>query len=67
MPCINTDYGKDYRLGTTYETGSMVHAHVGYVIPGKSKHVFNLISYDERQIDALNDNASQLGIGANAF
>jgi hypothetical protein len=22
----NTDYGKDYRLGTTYETGSMVHA-----------------------------------------
>jgi hypothetical protein len=25
----NTDYGKDYRLGTTYETGSMVHAHVG--------------------------------------
>jgi hypothetical protein len=22
---------------------------------------------DERQIDALNDNASQLGIGANAF
>jgi hypothetical protein len=23
--------------------------------------------YDERQIDALNDNASQLGIGANAF
>jgi hypothetical protein len=38
----NTDYGKDYRLGTTYETGSMVHAHVGYVIPGK-KHVFNLM------------------------
>jgi hypothetical protein len=55
----NTDYGKDYRLGTTYETGSMVH--VGYVIPGKSKHVFNLMFYDERQIDALNDNASQLG------
>jgi hypothetical protein len=25
------------------------------------------VSYDERQIDALNDNASQLGIGANAF
>jgi hypothetical protein len=47
--------------------GSMVHAHVGYVIPGKSKHVFNLMFLDERQIDALNDNASQLGIGANAF
>jgi hypothetical protein len=64
----NNDYGKDYRLGTTYETGSMLHAHVGYVIPGKSKTRFQpYVSYDERQIDALNDNASQLGIGANAF
>lgn len=64
----NTDYGKDYTLGTTYETGSMVHAHVGYVLPGKSKTRFQpYVSYDERQIDALDDNASQLGIGANAF
>jgi hypothetical protein len=53
----NTDYGKDYRLGTTYETGSMVHAHVGYVIPGKTRFQ-PYVSYDERQIDALNDNAS---------
>jgi hypothetical protein len=64
----NTDYGKNYRLGTTYETGSMIHGHVGYVIPGKSKTRFQpYLSYDERQIDAINDNASQLGIGANAF
>jgi hypothetical protein len=64
----NTDYGKDYRLGTTYETGSMVHAHLGYVLPGKSKTRFQpYVSYDARQIDAINDNASQLGIGANAF
>jgi hypothetical protein len=34
----------------------------------KSKTRFQpYVSYDERQIDALNDNASQLGIGANAF
>ena len=64
----NSDYGKNYRLGTTYETGSMIHGHVGYVIPGKSKTRFQpYISYDDRKIDALNDNATQLGIGANAF
>lgn len=64
----NADYGKDYRLGTTYETGSLIHAHLGYVLPGKSKTRFQpYVSLDERKIDALNDNASQLGIGANAF
>ena len=64
----NSDYGKNYRLGTTYETGSMIHGHLGYVIPGKSKTRFQpYISYDDRKIDALNDNAIQLGIGANAF
>lgn len=64
----NSDYGKNYRLGTTYETGSMIHGHLGYVIPGKSKTRFQpYISYDDRKIDALNDNATQLGIGANAF
>jgi hypothetical protein len=44
----------------------MVHAHVGYVIL-EIKTFQPYVSYDERQIDALNDNASQLGIGANAF
>lgn len=64
----NSDYGKNYRLGTTYETGSMIHGHLGYVIPGKSKTRFQpYISYDDRKIDALNDTASQLGIGTNAF
>ena len=64
----NSDYGKNYGLGNTYETGSMIHGHLGYVIPGKSKTRFQpYISYDDRKIDALNDNATQLGIGANAF
>jgi hypothetical protein len=64
----NADYGKDFKLGTTYETGSMVHAHVGYVIPCKSKTKFQpYVSFDNREIDVLNDNATQFGIGTNAF
>ncbi|MEC5164974.1 hypothetical protein RCH18_000697 [Flavobacterium sp. PL11] len=64
----NSDYGKNYTLGTTYETGSMLHTQLGYLIPGKSKTRFQpYVSYSDRQIEALNDNASQLGIGANAF
>jgi hypothetical protein len=64
----NTDYGKNFRLGTTYETGSLLHAHLGYVIPGKLKTRFQpYLSYDDRKIDALNDNATQFGLGANAF
>lgn len=64
----SADYGKDFRLGTTYETGSMLHAHLGYMLPGKSKTRFQpYLSFDDRKIDALNDNATQFGIGANAF
>jgi hypothetical protein len=64
----NTDYGKDFRLGTTYETGSMLHAHLGYLLPLKMKYKLQpYISFDERQIDALDDNATQFGIGTNLF
>jgi hypothetical protein len=64
----NADYGKDFKIGTTYETGSMLHAHVGYVIPSKSKTKLQpYVSFDNREIDVLNDNATQLGIGTNAF
>lgn len=64
----SADYGKDFRLGTTYETGSMLHAHLGYMLPGKSKtRLQPYLSFDDRKIDALNDNATQFGIGANAF
>jgi hypothetical protein len=57
---------RDYRLGTTYETGSMVHTWLCNSWEIKTRFQ-PYVSYDERQIDALNDNASQLGIGANAF
>jgi hypothetical protein len=64
----NTDYGKDFRLGTTYETGSMLHAHLGYVLPVATKTKFQpYLSYDSRKIDAINDTASQLGIGTNLY
>ncbi|WP_348812982.1 hypothetical protein [Flavobacterium maritimum] len=64
----NNNYGQNFRYSTTYETGSMLYAQVGYVIPGKSKTRFQpYVSYNDRQIDALNDNASQFGLGANAF
>lgn len=64
----NSDYGKDYRFGTTYETGSMLYAHVGYVLPLKTKTKFQpYLSYDNRKIDALDDDATQFGIGTNVF
>ena len=64
----NNDYGKDFTLGTTYETGSMLYAHVGYVLPVKLKaKIQPYLSYNNRQIDALNDNATQFGLGTNLY
>ncbi len=62
------DYGKNYRLGQTYETGAMLHAHLGYVIPSGTSTKFQpYLHYTNRQIDAIDDNANQFGIGANAY
>jgi hypothetical protein len=62
------DYGRDFTLGTTYETGSLIHGHFGYVFPSKNKTKFQpYIQFDNRQIDAINDSASSFGIGANAY
>ncbi|UPT70859.1 MAG: hypothetical protein M0D53_00035 [Flavobacterium sp. JAD_PAG50586_2] len=64
----NSDYGKDYRFGTTYETGSMIYTHVGFLLPLKSKTKFQpYLSYDNRKIDALDDDATQFGIGTNIY
>lgn len=64
----NNDYGKDFRLGTTYETGSLVHGHLGYVLPIKTKtKIQPYLSIDSRKIDALDDNASQFGVGTNFY
>jgi hypothetical protein len=62
------DYGENYTLGQTYETGSMLHAHLGYVIPTNKTTKFQpYLHYTNRQIDAIDDSANQIGIGANAY
>lgn len=62
------DYGDDFTLGTTYETGSLLHAHLGYVFASESKTKFQpYVQFDSRQIDAIDDNATSFGIGANAY
>ncbi|PKV51748.1 short chain amide porin [Aquimarina sp. MAR_2010_214] len=65
----NNDYGKNYTLGQTYETGSMIYGHAGYVIPNDNKKIkFQpYASFNLRSIDAIDDNATTFGVGANAY
>ncbi|WP_103072607.1 hypothetical protein [Aquimarina sediminis] len=65
----NNDYGKNYTLGQTYETGSMLYGHVGYLIPNDNKKIkFQpYSSFNLRSIDAIDDNATTFGVGANAY
>ncbi len=65
----NNDYGKNFTLGQTYETGSMIYGHVGYVIPNDNKKTkFQpYASFNTRSIDAIDDNATTFGVGANAY
>ena len=65
----SNDYGENYTLGQTYETGTMLYGHVGYVIPGLDKKTkFQpYVSFNTRSIDAIDDNASTFGLGANAY
>ena len=62
------DYGENYDFGP-YATGNMVYTHVGYLLPGdKTKTRFQpYLSYNNRSIDAINDNASRIGVGGNIF
>ncbi len=64
----SNDYGRNYNFGA-YSTGNMVYSHVGYLVSGdKDKTRFQpYVSYQNRQIDAINDNASRFGLGANVF
>ena len=65
----SNDYGTDFALGQTYETGSMLYAHIGYLLPGQSGSVkFQpYISFNNRSIDVIDDSANRFGIGANAY
>ena len=63
------DYGTNFTLGQTYETGSFIYAHAGYMLPTTNNHlkIQPYISFNNRSIDALDDNASRLGIGGNLY
>ncbi len=65
----NNDYGENFTLGQTYETGDMIYGHVGYVIPNDNKKTkFQpYASFNTRSIDAIDDNATTFGVGANAY
>lgn len=65
----SNDYGKDYLLGSTYGTGSMVYGHVGYVFKGdKTKTRYQpYVSFGSNSYDAVDDNNNILGLGINAF
>lgn len=64
----NNNYGKDY-LYSAYGTGNMFYAHLGYLIAGeKDKTRFQpYVSYLSHSYDAVNENKTRLGLGANAY
>ncbi len=65
----NNDYGNNFTLGQTYETGSMLYSHLGYLIPGQKEHLkFQpYVSISSRTIQALDDNATRYGVGSNLY
>ncbi|MER3318153.1 MAG: hypothetical protein RIB79_07665 [Allomuricauda sp.] len=64
----NNDYGRNFNLGP-YGTGNMVYGHVGYLIPSApdNSRIQPYLSYQTRTIDAIDDNATRLGLGINLF
>jgi hypothetical protein len=65
-----SDYGNNFTLGQTYETGSMFYGHLGYLLPGQkgTVKIQPYLSYNNRSIDAFDDgSASRFGLGGNLF
>ncbi|GGE43669.1 hypothetical protein [Psychroflexus planctonicus] len=62
------DYGTNYQLGP-YSTGNMWYAHTGYLLPGdfQNTRFQPYASFNYSTIDALQDDRSIFGIGANAY
>ena len=66
----SNDYGENFTLGQTYETGSMFYTHVGYLLPGDAERTLKIqpyLSYNNRSIDAIDDSARRFGIGGNLY
>ncbi|WP_397362988.1 hypothetical protein [Olleya sp. R77988] len=64
----SNDYGKDY-LHSAYGTGSMIYAHVGYVLGGdKTKTRYQpYASFGTNSYDAVSDDMTNFGLGVNAY
>ncbi len=66
----SNDYGTNFTLGQTYETGTMFYTHVGYLLPGDADRKLKIqpyVSYNNRSIDAIDDSANRLGLGGNLY
>lgn len=65
----NNDYGRNFTLGSTYDSGTMLYGQLGYLLPGTSKNsrIQPYLSYQNRSINAIDDNANRLGIGGNLY
>jgi hypothetical protein len=65
----SADYGLNYTFGSTYETGNMFYTQLGYTIPGATEKVRYqpYVTYNNRNIDTLGDNATRMGLGGNIF
>ena len=65
----SNDYGTNFVLGQTYETGSMIYAHIGYLLPGQtgSTKFQPYISFNNRSIDAIENGANRFGLGGNVY
>ncbi len=62
------DYGEDFTLGTTYETGDTFYSQAGYLIPTDGKVKYQPYGFfGNRNIDALDDNATDFGLGGNVY
>lgn len=62
------DYGTDYQFGP-YSTGNMFYGHAGYLLPGSFENTrFQpYASFNYTTIDALQDDQTILGLGANVY
>lgn len=65
----SNDYGSNFTLGQTYESGSMIYGHLGYLLPGQNGNlkIQPYLSYNSRSIDAIDNGASRFGIGGNLY
>ncbi|MEM7485813.1 MAG: hypothetical protein AAF348_11450 [Bacteroidota bacterium] len=65
----NNDYGRDFALGTTYDSGNMIYGHVGYLLAGETDETrFQpYLSYQNRSVDAIDDSANRFGVGGNIY